>query len=178
MGSAALSWERGAQFVQKSDSAGQRGAPREEAVCAVKWEVCVWVVLLPPPALWCDGLSFPREDNVPSWLRAVLTQSVGTADKHSGFSRLCQRDSPDWLPSWESWSVFTCNFLGQFWVFLSFLIGNFLVKHYSFCFVSFHLWASSNPDFILIFIRIKIIGILRKVKSFPRFKIAFRSSCF
>lgn len=30
---------------------GQRGTHQEEAVCAVKWEVCVWVVLLPPPAL-------------------------------------------------------------------------------------------------------------------------------
>ena len=30
---------------------GQRGNPQEEAVCAVKWEVCVWVVLLLPPAL-------------------------------------------------------------------------------------------------------------------------------
>lgn len=35
-----------------------------------------------------------------------------------------------------------------------------------------------TPDFILISIRIKIIGILRKVKSFSRFKIALGAAVF
>lgn len=35
-----------------------------------------------------------------------------------------------------------------------------------------------TPDFILIFIRIKIIGILGKVKSFSRFKIALGAAVF
>lgn len=47
--SATLSWEGWAQFVQISDSAGT--ARYSSGRSSLKWEVCVWVVLLPLPAL-------------------------------------------------------------------------------------------------------------------------------